>query len=401
MKKESIKYSLNNLRHRKFRSILTIVSILIGVATIFIFISFGMGLYNYIQELSSGGSADKIIIQAKGSTGSFGIDTTFKLTDDDLDTVKKTSGVYEASGLYFKAAEVVQGKKKIYTFLFGFDTKTNLVAEMSDLEIIEGRKLDAGEKNIILGYNYLIPDKIFPKAYSLGEKIKVQGRDIKIAGFYDAVGNPSDDAQIYVTGDFMKEIYNDENLPYNWIVAKVDSSDIDKVVENVEKALRKERNLEKGKEDFFVQSFNDLLETYGTVLNLVIGFVILIALISILVSAVNTANTMITSVLERVKEIGIMKSIGATNSEIFGIFLFESSFLGFVAGTLGVILGVILTAIAGAILAGIGYSFLAPYYSVGLFLGCIAFAVLTGAISGIIPAVKAMKTNPVRALRYE
>jgi len=401
MKKESIKYSLNNLRHRKIRSAFTIISILIGIATIFIFISFGMGLYNYVQELSSGGSADKIIIQPKGGESSISIDTAFKLTDDDLRSVERTSGVYEASGLYYKAAEVVQGKKRAYTLLFGSDPTKDLMAELSDLKIIQGRELKEGEKNIVLGYNYLVPDRIFPKTYSLGDKIEVQGRDIKIVGFYGAVGTPTDDAQIYVTNEFMKEIYPNENLSYNWIIARVDSSNIEKVIANIENNLRKERNLEKGKEDFFVQSFEDLIGTYKTILDMVIGFVVLIAFISILVSAVNTANTMITSVLERTKEIGIIKSIGGTNSEIFKIFLFESSFLGFVAGSLGVLFGFMLTTLGGAILATLGFSFLAPAYSFALFFGCIAFAVVTGAISGIIPAIKAMKTNPVVALRYE
>lgn len=401
MKSESVKYSLNNLKHRKIRSAFTIISILIGIATIFIFISFGMGLYNYIEEVSSGGSADKIIVQAKGVTGDIGLDTTFKLTDDDLRAVEGTSGVYEAEGLYFKAAEVVQGKKKVYALLFGYNPNKNLVAEMSNVEIIGGRELKEGEKNIIAGYNYLIPGKVFPKAYSLGKEIEIQGQDVKIVGFYNPIGNPQDDAQLYTTTEFMEELYPDANLSYNWIIARVDASNIGKVVGDVEDNLRDERGLEKGKEDFFVQSFEDLIETYSTVLDMVIGFVVLIALISLLVSAVNTANTMITSVLERTKEIGIMKSIGATNSEIFGIFLFESSFLGFVAGSLGVMLGFGLTNIAKAVLIALGYSFLSPYYSFGLFFGCIAFAVVTGAVSGIIPAVKAMRTNPVEALRYE
>ncbi len=399
MKQESIKYSLNNLKHRKLRSSFTIISILIGITTIFIFVSFGLGLYNYVNEISSSSSADKVIIQSKG-TAAAGLDTTFALTDDDLKTIEKTSGVYEATGAYFKAGEVTQGKKRIYTLILGYDPKTPLIMELSDLDIYKGRELVSGEDNVVLGYNYLFADKIFPSEYSLGEKIEIQGQKVKVVGFYDSVGNPQDDSQVYVTQDFFKELYG-ENVSYNWIVARVDVSDVDKVVSNIEKQLRKERGLEEGKEDFFVQSFNDLIDTYKSVLNMVIGFVILIALISVLVSAVNTANTMITSVLERIKEIGIMKSIGARNSEIFRIFLFESSFLGFVAGSLGVILGFLVTFAGGSILESLGYGFLQPAYSIWLFVGCIAFATLTGAISGVAPAVKAMKIDPVKALRYE
>ena len=96
-----------------------------------------------------------------------------------------------------------------------------------------------------------------------------------------------------------------------------------------------------------------------------------------------------------------MKAIGARNSEITSIFLFESAFLGFVAGVLGVILGFAFTSLAKVILVSLGWSFLSPLYSVGLFAGCILFATVTGAISGIVPAIKASKINTVDALRYE
>lgn len=399
MKQESIKYSLNNLKQRRLRSSFTIISILIGITTIFIFISFGLGLFSYVNDLSSSGSADKVLIQAKGAAAA-GLDTTFGLNDSDLKAVEKTSGVYEATGTYFRAVEVKKSNKRIYTLIISYDPKKPLLMELSGLKINRGRELVSGDKSAVAGYNYMIPDRIFPTEYSLGEKLTVGDEKIKIVGFYDSIGNPQDDSQIYVTNDYYKELFG-EDVSYNYIVARVDISNIDQVVKNVESSLRKERNEEKGKETFFVQSFDEMIATYKSVLNIIIGFVILIALISVLVSAVNTANTMITSVLERVKEIGIMKSIGAKNSEIFRIFLFESSFLGFVAGTLGVILGFLVTFAGGRILDSLGYGFLQPGYSIWLFLGCIAFATLTGAISGILPAMKAMKIDPVTALRYE
>ncbi len=397
--KESVRYSLNNLKKRKRRSAFTIISIFVGITTIFIFISFGLGLYSYIDEYMSGGSADKVIIQSKGTSIS-GLDDTFAFTEDELEAVEATSGVYEASGVYFKSAEVVQNKKRIYTLIFGYDPKKPLIMDTFDVGIEKGRDLKDGDSGAVLGYNYLFDNKIFPKAYSVGERIEIQGEKVKIIGFYEEIGSPQDDAQIYITNDFMKELYG-ENISYNWIVAKVDIEDIDRVVENIERNLRKERGLEEGKEDFFVQSFADMMETYMVVLDMVIGFIILIALISVLVSAVNTANTMITSVLERTKEIGIMKSIGARNSYILGIFLFESGFLGFIAGIIGCIVGWLISYTGSVVLDNIGYGFLQPSFPVSLFAGCIVFATLTGAISGIAPAINAMRINPVKALRYE
>jgi putative ABC transport system permease protein len=398
MDKESVKYSLRNLKNRKTRSFFTIFSIMAGITTMFIFISFGMGLYKYIDELTTDSSIDKVLIQPKGLVPGF--DDTLSFNEDDINAVKSASGVYDATGIYFKTVEIEKDNKINYIYMIAYDPANPLLIEMYDFEIVKGRELRAGDNGVILGYNYLLPDKVFSKEYSINQNININGNELKIIGFYESVGNPSDDSQIYVTNEVMKDLFGD-NISYNWIVAKIDTSDIDDVVSNIEKSLRKERGLEEGKEDFYAQTFEDMLESYSSVLDIVIGFIILIAFISVLVSSINTANTMITSVLERTREIGVIKSIGGTNSEIFGIFLFESSFLGFIAGCLGVLFGWILTSIGGGILNYLGYGFLKPAYSFTLFVGCILFAVVTGAISGVIPAVKASKTNVVQTLRYE
>ena len=224
---------------------------------------------------------------------------------------------------------------------------------------------------------------------------------MRIVGFYEKIGNPQDDSNIYVTNDFMPELYPDAELSYGMIVARVDKNNVDGVADRVEEKLRQYRGLDEGKEDFSVQSYSDLLESYMVVLDIIVGFIILIALISVVVSAINTANTMITSVLERFKEIGVLKSIGARNSEIFKIFLFESGFLGFVAGVIGVLVGWGATILGANILDNLGYGFLSPHYSWTLFVGLILFATFTGAISGMIPAWRASKINAVDALRYE
>ena len=398
---ESIKYSLRNLSSRKGRSSLTIFSIFIGIVTIFIFISFGLGLYYYVDDLSSGSSMDKIVIQPKGG-GMPGLDDTFKLTDKDLRVIEDTPGIDRVTGMIFKVAEIVQGDKKVYTFVIGFDPEEPMMFDLSDIEIIKGRYLKKGEKGKVLaGYNYMVKNKIFPKAYELNDKIEIQGEELRIVGFFNSVGSPPDDAQLYVTNEQLNELYPGNNS-YGWIMANVkDVEQIDEVMDRVEKKLRQSRGLEEGKEDFFIQSFQDLIETYAGALNMVIGFVVLIALISVLVSAVNTANTMITSVLERYKEIGIMKAVGSTNSEIFKIFLFESSFLGFLAGGLGVFVGWAISSGVGAFLVSIGWGFLSPAFPKELFIGLILFATVTGAISGMIPAWRASKTNIVDAIRYE
>ena len=361
--KESVKYSLNNLRRSKARSILTILSIFVGIATIFIFVSFGWGLYDYIDEFTSSSSADKLLIQPKGH-GIPGLDTTFKLLDDDVSVIANTPGVYEATGMYIGVGEIVQDDLKKYIFVTSYDPEIPLIMEFSNIDVIEGRALRAGDSGkATMGYNYMIKDRIFYKAYSVNSKIEVQGQELRIVGFYESVGNPQDDSNIYVTNDFMAELYAEKNLSYGMIIARVDQENIDAIGDRVEKKLRQHRDLDEGKEDFTVSSFVDLLKSFTMVLNIIIGFILLIAFISVVVSAVNTENTMITSVLERFKEIGVLKSIGARNSEIFKIFLFESGFLGFVAGVIGVLVGWGATDFGAGILDNMGYGSLSPHYS--------------------------------------
>lgn len=398
--KENIKYSLRNLDKHKIRSFLTIFSILVGIATIFIFISFGYGLYEYIDELSSSSSADKVLIMPKSTTG-FEISSDIVLNDSDIDAVNKAPGVYDATGLYYGASEVIKNGDKKFILLISYDPKKDFILDSFNIDAEQGRVLKQGDmKKALLGYNYLIPNKIFPEAFKLNDKIEVNGIELKVIGFLEEIGNPQDDSQIYISNKQYEEMHPDEDS-YSQIFARVDTKDIGRVVEDIERNLRRSRDLEEGKEDFTVQSFNDLIESFSSALNIVVGFVILIAFISIIVSTINTANTMITSVLERYREIGVLKAVGARNSEIFSIFLFESAFLGFVAGVLGCILGWALSYLGGIILKSLGWGFLQPYFSVYLFVGLTLFAAITGAISGAIPALKAAKTNPVDALRYE
>jgi len=397
---EAIKYSLRNLSKRRGRSFLTILSIFIGITTIFIFVSYGLGLYYYVEELTTGSSANLLMIQPKGGAIAM-FDSNVKLTEDDLKAIKNVPGVDEVSGSYYKTIEVESQNKKIYTLIISYDHEVPIFLKSFNIDIINGRELTGDDREALLGYNYLIPDRIFPKPISLNQKIEVNGEKIKVVGFLDEVGNPQDDSQIYVSNDYMLKLYPNETLSYNVIVATVDINNIESITEKVEKALRDERDQKKGKEDFVVQSFAELLETYSFAINAVVGFIILIALISVFVSAVNTANTMITSVIERVREIGIIKSIGARNSTVLDIFLFESAFLGFIAGIIGVVVGFLASYGGMLALDNLGYGFLKPDFNPWLFVGCIVFATVTGAISGVFPAIRASKINPVDALRYE
>jgi putative ABC transport system permease protein len=397
--KENIMYSLKNLWMRKSRSFLTLLSIFIGITTIFIFISFGWGLYDYVNDFATGSSADKFTVAGKGASAPGMSD--IKMTEQDLETVQKTKGVIEATGYYMDVVEVEKDGIKKYVFVSAAEPKAmNLLMESFSTKIEKGRSISDGDSDkVALGYNYMLDNKIFPKGLNVNDKININGKKFKIVGFYGAIGNPQDDSNVYMTDEGYRKFSDEKD--YSIIFGRSTIEEMEVVVDRIEKELRKARNEEEGKEEFTVVSFTEQIESFSSALNIIIGFIILIALISVIVSAVNTANTMVTSVLERIKEIGVIKSIGAKNSEIFNIFLFESSFLGFTAGVIGVLLGYLISDLGGKILTDLGWGFLSPHLSWHIFAAGIAFATIVGAISGVAPAINASKLKPVDALRYE
>ncbi len=406
MIEDLIKYILSNIRQRFTRSFLTILSILIGIMAIFVLISYGEGLKCYMNEMAQEMGTDKLIASPLG----LGITGTGDIyfTKDDIDFIKKQRGVSEASGMMMKQTEVKIDKRKLgkWAFIAGMSTdpsERRLVEEaFAGYEIFEGRPLKKGDANkVTLGYNYLIADKIFSKPLKLGDNIFIKGKPLEIVGFYEEIGNAGDDSNVYMTIDAMKKLFDMED-EYSYIYIRADKGVVPtELADRLEEKLRKKRGQKEGEEDFFIQSFEQLMETFGTVLLVLNSILIIIAGISVVVAAVNIMNTMYTAVLERTKEIGIMKAIGAKNSTILFVFFFESGFLGLIGGSIGMLLGYGLAKLGAMAIAIAGYSFLQPHFPWWLIVGCLVFSFAVGAVSGYFPAKAASKLKPVDALRYE
>ena len=144
------------------------------------------------------------------------------------------------------------------------------------------------------------------------------------------------------------------------------------------------------------------MESFGVILNIITAFLIGVAAISLLVGGIGIANTMYTSVLERTKEIGVMKSVGAKNSDITLIFLIESGLLGLVGGIIGIALGIAIGQFVEYIAINqLATTLLRVSTPAWLVVSCLLFAFLAGATSGTLPALRAAKIKPTDALRYE
>ncbi|MGM5487422.1 MAG: ABC transporter permease [Nanobdellota archaeon] len=396
-----LKYSLQNVGHRKTRSLLTTLSIVIGIASIFAILSFGLGLQSYIDELAAESGTDKFFIQARGM-GAPGTDDSFSISEQDLEIVSKISEVEEVAAFYMKVAEISSDDETVYKFIIGLDPdQLDLIEPTFTIDIHKGRRLRDGQKSkAVLGYNY--QNKVFDEQIFTGDKLEIQGKVFDVVGFYSEVGNAQDDEMVYLTHDAMEELYPDIKGKYSYAIGKVrGNTDMDTIAETIEEELRDEKGLEEGEEEFFVQTFSDALETFNTIINVLNSILFLIAFISMIVAFVNIMNTMYTAVIERTNEIGIMKAIGARNSSILSIFLFESAFLGLVGGIVGIGLGYVIARIGGAVAANAGYALLSPVFPYALIIGCIVFATGVGALAGVLPARQAAKQNPVDALRCE
>ncbi len=224
---------------------------------------------------------------------------------------------------------------------------------------------------------------------------------MRVVGILEEKGE-GDDLSIYMPIDGAVELIEDaEEGVYDYIVVKAKSEDmVDELMEDIEDKLMISRHVIKEEDrDFSVTAAKSMAESVTEMTSSMTLFLGAIAAVSLLVGAVGIANTMFTSVLEKTKEIGTMKAIGAKNRDILMIFLFNSAMVGLVGGILGVILGWIVSAglqtmMGGEMMSGGGVS---PY----LMIEGLVLAVLIGVISGVVPAYRASKLKPVDALRYE
>tara|TARA_Y100000034_G_scaffold44576_1_gene54714 strand:+ start:10159 stop:11379 length:1221 start_codon:yes stop_codon:yes gene_type:complete len=401
-----LKYSVNNLFHRKLRSFLSILSILIGVTAIYALISFGQGINAYMDGFAQEMGTDKVFLMPGGGLTQAPGTSNILFSEDELDFVRKINGVDEASGMMITNGKVkYKDYKEKYPFVIGMSTDSKekkIIEEMfAGIEIIQGRTLKKGDLlKATLGYSYIIQDRMFKKTMSVGDKIKVNDIEIEVVGFYEEVGNPGDDSNVYLSQEGFTEIFDIEDFEYIYVRTAYDQSPTD-VSANIKEKFRKHRNQKEGEEDFQVQTFEDMMAIFTNIILVLNGVLVIIALISIIVAAINITNTMYTSILERTQEIGVMKAVGAKNKFILLIFVIESGLLGLLGGTIGVILGYGIAKLGGIIAAMNGLSMLRPGFPWWLTTGCLLFAFLVGAGSGYLPAKQASKLQATDALRWE
>ncbi len=405
MLKDYSRFAINGIKNRKLRSWLTMIGIIIGITAVVSLIGIGQGLKVAISSQFGDIGTDKLTVMASGGMGPPGTGVVTPLTKDNAKKIEQVNGVKTAIGRLTRSIKLEYNDH----ISFGMAASMaegdgrKLIESAMNLEAEKGRLLRDGDtKKTVLGNNFGEKDSQFEKQISVGSNVVIQDEKFEVVGILEETGSFAVDGIVFMEEDDLRKILDTSDDEYDIIVAQVHpNADIKAVQENIEKVMRKERDVKVGEEDFTVQTPQAVLAQVNSTLFAVQLFVYIIAAISIIVGGIGIMNTMFTSVLERTKEIGIMKSIGAKNSTIFSLFFIESGLIGSIGGIIGAAVGISMA--MGLAFAGrmaLGSELIRAEISIWLVLGSIFGSFLLGSIFGVIPAIRASKLNPVDALRH-
>lgn len=402
-KEDYLKLSLKSIKRRGIRSWLTMLGIFVGIASIVALISLGNALETAVTSQFSDLEPDKLVIKnADVGLSSNEASIIKPLTDHDVKMIEKISGIDEVIPLYLEAGYFEFNNVHTIGGVAGVPNdkrKANYLYQAYENSVKSGNLLTPGDTgSVVLGNRILSKD--YGKPIRVGSRVTIQGKEFKVKGILDSMNSATKNRIIFMSEKDVKELYNLDGQ-YNIIDVFVkDKDEIEEISEKIKNEFRKDRGLKKGEEDFTVDSPIKTLKHINTIILLIQIIVVGIASISLIIGGIGIANTMYASILERTKEIGIMKSIGAKNSSILRIFLYEAGLLGLTGGIIGSVMGFLLAYIL-VFFASINFPNI-PFYVVTstiLIAGSIGFSFLVGVISGFLPAYKASKLNPVDALR--
>ncbi len=395
--------SFKNLKHRGLRSWLTLLGIFIGVTAVVSLVSLGNGLQAAVTSQFSISSTDLLTVQAGGiSAGAPGSGAADPLTKTDLNAIKELSSVKRAIGRDIVPVKVIFNQKAAFTYATNIPSGSDrqFVYDQINAKPISGRLLKDGDAGkVVLGYNLASDSNGFGKAIVPGNSITIQNRTFQVVGVLSRQGSFIFDNVIYMNQNDLDSISNYGNKVDIIAVEPTDPNNVNKTKNDIENLLIRLRSVTKNTENFEISTPQASLAQVNQVLGGVQIFIVIVASISIFIGAIGIVNTMTTSVLERRKDIGIMKSIGATNAQIFTQFFIESSLLGLVGGLVGSIAGELLGVVGTLSINSLINGHLPITVNFGLIISALFGSFLIGGIAGIIPAMRAATQKPVEALR--
>ena len=385
---ESIKMSWENISSNKLRSFLTMLGIVIGVASIIALITIVQGATNSISEQVSSLGVNKVMVTAMGTPLKQG------LSDEDIKSIirldnisgvsptisNKTSIVYAGNNMDGVA---VQGKNEVY-----FKADSSLMKSGRTINILD---IDSKNQVAIIGAG--IAQELFYGMDPIGKEIMINGTTYKIVGTLAASSafglNSNNDAVIipYTTALRSLGVKSVSSLD----VYLKDTNLADNTVSEIKGVLSAAFNYKDNAYSVF--NMGNMISSFQTMMSMMSLLLAGIAAISLVVGGIGIMNMMLVSITERTAEIGLRKALGATPNRIQLQFIIESIFLSVIGGLIGLILGCLIAYIASTLI-GIGFS-----VSISTILLAVGFSAIVGIVFGYMPARKASRLNPIDALR--
>ncbi|OGI21137.1 MAG: hypothetical protein A3J06_02005 [Candidatus Moranbacteria bacterium RIFCSPLOWO2_02_FULL_48_19] len=409
---DPLKISYRTLTASKLRFFLTVLGVVIGVAAVIMVMAIGASAQKLVlsQVEKVGSNLIGILPGASEEKGppasAFGIITT-TFTNDDLKALRERRNVPHLVAVSGYVTGSGTAESQEASLEANFQGVSPDVLEIENMNIASGRFFFAEEENdlsrvMVLGVTRA--KELFSDRDPIGETVTLKEIPFKVVGVLEERGSTvfsNSDTMIYVPlGTAQKLLLGIDYL--NFARGKVDSPlNIERSIADVGILLRERHDIEENEEaDFSVRSTAAALEILTTVTNVLKYFLIMIASVSLLVGGIGIMNSMLISVSQRVREIGLRKAVGARPVHIITQFLIEASFITVIGGIIGILFGIAATSLAAVIIQRLGYEwqFLVPLSSV-----IIGFTVsfIIGIVFGLYPAVKASRVSPMEALRYE
>ena len=389
-----VRLVFKNMQNRRLRSLLTILGIVLGVAAIVALITVSSGFKFAVEhQFTQMGISNIRIIPANlrgPPAGSIGVSTGIS------DRVKRLKSVDYVNPVLMNFMPVEYSNEEKFSWVVGYDTSLSDKGFVDvDINLGEGRMFHTGERySAIIGAD--VAREAFDKEVHLKNSIDIGDTTFKVVGIFEETG-VNVDRRIFIPLESARDIFNEPEI-INILVVKLKPGIS---MEEGSGEIKRELSSEIEDEEIDVFTPEQLLQQFTQILDVVQFVLVAIAGISLIVGAVGIMNSMFTSVVERTREIGVMKAIGARNKHVLLLFLIEAGILGSIGGALGLALGSGIALLINILAAFAGFSWLKFKIQLGVVVFSLLFSFIIGAIAGLVPAMRAAKLNPVDALRYE
>lgn len=396
-------FALRNLTHQGFRSLLTLLGVIIGIAAIVTLFSLGAGLTNAVNEQFEQLGANTVYVMPSGllSGSGGGSSTNVKTLSSSL--VERIDDLPEVdvviSNVYSQGTVTV-GRQKERIYILSITPKElEAYVDTGFLSLREGRLFTSRDTFSVIIGNQLVDDR-FDKDIRLGSSIDIEGKSFSVVGVTapatEIAGDPASvNNSIFIPQKGFTQIF-EETDPLFLIIKTNTSEEVPFAVEKIERLLEKEFG--RDQQLFEAVTTEQLQEQVGSLIGVIQVVLVGVASISLLVGGVGIANTMVMSVLERTAEIGVMKAVGATTHVVLAIFLLEAGFIGALGGLIGLIIGYSLAFLVGYVANSMNFA-LSIYFDPFVAVFALLFALLVGMAAGFFPARRAAGMDPVDALR--